>query len=140
MIREGSIRWNAAAEIISTIRPSKRKREKERETRNDARAAKRVRERERRDAAERKNSLGGEKRWKKRAEKKPSSHRANEPIFSHLARPDGWTDGRSGKKRREKGEKREVGEEAAMNFALPEEGAKEERGGAREETTHGGKK
>jgi len=48
--------------------------------------------RKRGDAAARKNSLGGEKRWKKRTEKKPSSHRANEPIFSHLARPDGWTD------------------------------------------------
>lgn len=35
---------------------------------------------------------------------------------------------------------REAEEEAAMNFALPEDGAEEERGGAREETTHGGKK
>lgn len=32
----------------------------------------------------------------KRTKKKPSSHRANEPIFSHLARPDG----RSGKERK----------------------------------------
>ncbi|KYN23189.1 hypothetical protein ALC57_04388 [Trachymyrmex cornetzi] len=40
----------------------------------------------------RNHSSLSEKRWKKRTEKKPSSHRANEPIFSHLARPDGWTD------------------------------------------------
>lgn len=35
---------------------------------------------------------------------------------------------------------REAEEEAAMNFALPEDEAREERGGAREEMTHGGKK
>lgn len=85
MIREGSIPWNAAAEIISTGHRREKEREKERQ--NDARAAKEERRREK------KNSLGGEKRGKRRAEKKPSSHRANEPIFSHLARPDGRMDG-----------------------------------------------
>ncbi|KYM79210.1 hypothetical protein ALC53_10375, partial [Atta colombica] len=68
---------------------------------------------------------------KKRTEKKPSSHRANEPIFSHLARPDG-------EEEEKKKKKQDAEEETAMNFALPEDGAKEERGGAREETTHGG--
>lgn len=49
-------------------------------------------------------------------------------------------DGRSGKKRRRRKRCGEAEVEAAMNFALPEDEAKEERGGAREEMTHGGKK
>jgi len=92
---------------------------------------------------------GGEEKEARgrRAEKKPSSHRANEPIFSHLARPDGRTDGRSdgrtdgrsGKKTREDGGGRaggrgaggRQGEEAAMNFALPEDVEARGRGRAR---------
>lgn len=119
MIREGLIRWNAAAEIISIIRPTKRKREKERKTQNDARAAKK----ERRRGSEKKNSLslslsgggGGGGRWKKRAEKKPSSHRANEPIFSHLARPDGWTDAQV-RREGEREDAREAEEKACNEF------------------------
>lgn len=82
--REGSIRWNAAAEIISTDRPGKKRRE-----RGNAYAVKRERERE--ETQREKNSFeggGGKKRRERWAKKKPSSHQANEPIFSHLARPD----------------------------------------------------
>lgn len=56
-------------------------------------------------------------------------------------RSTGRMDERSGKKRRRGRRSEREAEEEAMNFALPEdEGAKEERGGAREEATHGGKK
>lgn len=101
-------------------------------------------EKERRRGSEKKNSPEEEKKSKRKKErkrerekwtkKKPSSHRANEPIFSHLARPDG----RSGEERKENGG------EVAMNFALPEDEVNlktEERGGARERSAmHSGKK
>lgn len=155
MIREGSIRWNAVAEIIPTNRPrpAKRKSKRERKIHDDARAAKKERRcgsekihpREKRDERKKERETDEEK-------KKPSSHRANEPIFSHLDRPDEWTSGRAdertnapGKTRRRKrgGGGKEVDEvkkeEVAMNFALPEDEGKEERGGAREKT-RGGKK
>jgi len=98
MIREGSIRWNAAAEIISTIRPTKRKREKKRETQNDARAVKK----ERRRGSEKKFSQGERGRGKKMEETsgeeavESSGKRAD--IFA--PRSTGRMDGRSGKKRR----------------------------------------
>lgn len=98
--REGSIRWNAAAEIISTDRPGKKGRE-----RSNAYAVKR--ERERGDSA-RKKFFRGRRRKKETREMgeeeavESSGKRAD--IFAPRStgrtneRTNRRTDGRSGKK------------------------------------------
>lgn len=136
MIREGSIRRNAVAEIISTDRP-RRKRD-ERERRDDA--CTHDRERGATRQREKKNSLAEEKKGAREREKERNERRRSRRVIGQTSRyfrtSLDRTDARVRRGRRTTGEG-----EAAMNFALPEDEVTEERGGARERSAmHSGKK
>lgn len=135
MIREGSIRWNAVAEIIPTDRPrpAKRKSKRERKIHDDARAAKK----ERRCGSEKIHPGKKETREKER-ERRTRRRRSRRVIGqtsryfrTSIDRTNGRTDEQTNeltlqvRRGGERGGGKEVDEvkkeEVAMNFALPEE-------------------